>query len=107
MDNGETTVMKNAKQSSVQTYFLEKVLPHLITLAIAFCVWLVVSIFDLTAFSSTAKANEDDFVRKDTQTLRDKGQDDQIANLQKQLDRMEQGQQSILGYFRLPIPGKE
>jgi hypothetical protein len=95
------------KQPTAYSYFLENILPHLITLAIALCIWIVASIFDLTAFSSTAKANEDDFVRKDTQTLRDSGQDKDIENVKDQLSRLEQGQNTMLKYFMLPIPKKE
>ena len=86
------------------SYFMDKIFPHVVTLAIAFCVWVVVNLFDVMAFSSQVRAEQDDYVRKETQEQRDKGQDAEIVHVNQTLIRLEKGQEALLRDRGLPVP---
>jgi len=90
-----------------RTYFMEKIVPILLGYAIpvsAGIFYVYISIASLDARVRAVEAEKTNYVNKEVQALRDSSQDSNSQNLQKQLDQLVQGQETILRYFRLPVP---
>lgn len=86
----------------IYSYFMDKIFPSLVTLAIALCVWIVSNIFDLRALAGNASAS-DSYVLKETQLEVDKRQDENYGELTKKMDKLVAQQDAMILFFNVPV----
>lgn len=98
------TAYKKDQSASVYSYFMDKIFPILIGVAISISGTAIVVYFRVATLAAKVEALE---TTKDTYVPRYIVSEEQIKHQKEQLDRLEKGQETILEYFRLPLPEKE